>query len=751
MTIKLASRGKVAPIIRMSMVTLILFAGILLAGCAGSKSSAAVVSQGATNTTPIKSGNADSAVLTDLHGTTEVETGDGQWTPAQSGQILKSGQHLRTGALSNATLIFYDSSRLALGAEAEITLDVINAQTTGVRVVQMTQVSGESRHEVARSADPKSQYSVNTPAGSGTATGAQFTMSVLPGQLSQFRVDDGEVSVVNANVTVVAVAGQTTTSLVGQPPTEPTLRISGEGQVMQIGTAGTGGGVVAAPAPVQKNQNGKITLCHATGSATNPYVTITVSMQGATHRHEQHAGDIIPAPAGGCPQSIATVPTLWNIGGQTFQTGASTVIFGNPQVGDWVSFEGYLLPDGSRFADRIVLLNHGPASQFAFIGKVESISAAIWIISSRVVQVNESTVIEAGLKVGDSVQVAGTVAADGIFRAARINRTEGAGSNFRFAGILSSISPDVWIISGIKVTIGVSTTLNGDFAVGNPVAVEGVIKADGTWLATSIDLVTPAGYHFEFTGAVEGLSPWTVSGVSFDVADWTEIDAGIKVGDKVRVAGTINADGRWVAEQIERLDTEHATSFDFFGPVLSMNPWNVRGISLTVDARTTIKGEITLGEMVKVTGWILADGTWLATEIKHTGLHLGQGCFLISGVVQSINGDEIILTDGQTLVRSGDLVVIGDLKEASLVRYQYCVDKDGLGTIVRIVVVYQWAVLPPVAVTGKAVICHIPPGNSGNRHTLEVGQSAVSAHLAHGDTLGPCPADGSGTKPRKDK
>lgn len=98
---------------------------------------------------------------------------------------------------------------------------------------------------------------------------------------------------------------------------------------------------------------------------------------------------------------------------------------------------------------------------------------------------------------------------------------------------------------------------------------------------------------------VESLSPWTVFGVSFDVADWTEIDAGLKVGDKVRVAGTINADGRWVAEQIERLDMEHPTSFDFFGPVISMNPWNVRGISLTVDARTTIKGDIALGERSK--------------------------------------------------------------------------------------------------------------------------------------------------------
>ena len=378
-----------------------------------------------------------------------------------------------------------------------------------------------------------------------------------------------------------------------------------------------------------------------------------------------------------------------------------------------------------------MLLNHSPENQFAFIGKVESISTTAWTISGRVVQVNDSTVIEPGLKVGDSVQVAGRITGDGNFLATRLSRTEGAGSNFRFAGILTSMGTDIWIISGIKVTIGVSTTLNGDFAVGNPVVAEGVIKADGTWLASSIDLVTPEGYHFEFIGVVQSLNPWTVSGVSFDTAAWTEIDANIKVGDKVRVTGTINADGGWVAEQIERLDTEHATSFDFFGPVLSMNPWNVRGITLTVDSRTTIKGDITVGEMVKVTGWILTDGTWLATEIKHTGLHLGQGCFMISSVVQSINGDEIILADGQTILRSADLKVEGDLKEGSLVRYQYCVDKDGVGTIRYIIVVYQFKELPPVS------------GNRQGRHLPHPARQFGEPTYARGWPIGGVGASGA--------
>jgi hypothetical protein len=38
----------------------------------------------------------------------------------------------------------------------------------------------------------------------------------------------------------------------------------------------------------------------------------------------------------------------------------------------------------------------------------------------------------------------------------------------------------------------------------------------------------------------------------------------------------------------------------------------------------------------------------------------------------------------------------------------------------------------------KVEICHVPPGNPGNAHTIEVDGSAIPAHLEHGDTLGAC-------------
>jgi hypothetical protein len=46
---------------------------------------------------------------------------------------------------------------------------------------------------------------------------------------------------------------------------------------------------------------------------------------------------------------------------------------------------------------------------------------------------------------------------------------------------------------------------------------------------------------------------------------------------------------------------------------------------------------------------------------------------------------------------------------------------------------------------GKVDVCHIPPGNSGNAHMINISESAVAAHLAHGDALGPCPNDSVGS------
>lgn len=52
---------------------------------------------------------------------------------------------------------------------------------------------------------------------------------------------------------------------------------------------------------------GKQTLCHATGSAKNPYVQITISNSGVLAGHEGHTGDVILPPGGNCSDKCPNI------------------------------------------------------------------------------------------------------------------------------------------------------------------------------------------------------------------------------------------------------------------------------------------------------------------------------------------------------------------------------------------------------------------------------------------------------------
>jgi hypothetical protein len=103
---------------------------------------------------------------------------------------------------------------------------------------------------------------------------------------------------------LVITAGKTTicqaTSIETNPYTEIAVSVNGlagnghESDIFPVPACG------CPTSPLEITAAGKITICHATSSKTNPYTEITVNVNGL-NGHNKHADDIIPAPAGGCP------------------------------------------------------------------------------------------------------------------------------------------------------------------------------------------------------------------------------------------------------------------------------------------------------------------------------------------------------------------------------------------------------------------------------------------------------------------
>ena len=265
---------------------------------------------------------------------------------------------------------------------------------------------------------------------------------------------------------------------------------------------------------------------------------------------------------------------------------------------------------------------------------------------------------------------------------------------------------------------------------------DGVVEVrneDGSWVPVAGEST------FELVGELEGIDPWIVAGTTLEIRETTQIEEGLEVGGLVRVRGVILEDEIWVAYSIELAEEQTDPIIILIGTVDSVDPWVVNGITLPVTDETDIQGEITPGMIVRVEILLLPDGAWEVLSIAPLGeLTEISGCATVIATVLSVDGNQIQFLGWPSPVTLGDNEENGETISADqIVLAVVCVSDDGQIVIVQIIVLNADDNNDGTSVDGeKVLVCHKP---SKNPHTLSISSSAVPAHLAHGDTLGPCP------------
>ncbi|MCI0549414.1 MAG: DUF5666 domain-containing protein [Anaerolineae bacterium] len=549
-----------------------------------------------------------SAVLEDARGLVEVQDSNGAWNVTRIGQTVQAGQRIRTGRLSSVTLGFYDGSKTSLGPSSELSLDEVDAQKSGARVVVLTQWLGESKHDVAQSSDPASRYEVHTPSGVGTAKGTSFRVFVTVALLVRFDVDEGAVSVTSLDTTVLVVAGQSTVITSGGIPSQPVFRIKGEGTLEKTGSTWRIAG-----------------RTFRTDSDTvfigNPQVGDLVAFEALIVTDGSPILDRVELLVQSPEDRFAFTGTVdvigdaeWTIGGRTVQVDEMTEIDEEIQVGNIVKVKGNILEDGKLQATHIDLIEEDEEGlPFQFVGVVDEIAETEWAISGISVEVNEDTNIETGIAVGDIVRVRGRILRDGTWLARSIQLAEEDERRFVITGTVDSRDP--WMVSGVEFDTDERTEIDDGIELGSRVRVEGRILNDGQWMAEEIELLEEdiEPRRFSFTGVVNSIDPWNVGGVDFTIDEHTVIVGQVLVGDLVHVKGVILPDGTWLAEKIKLIDIDNDDlgCFSFSTAVreahvnqIVLLDWSVVQLGQGIE----VEGEINIATVIIVSGCTQSNG-----------------------------------------------------------------------------------------------------------------------------------------------
>ncbi len=163
---------------------------------------------------PATNANSTAAcVLLAVEGTAEVlPAGSTQWKPAQAGQALQTGDQLRTGARSRATIRL--STLSVMRADELMTMEILPPAASGGQGT----LSLKSGRGYFLSRDKPHEFQLRTPTAVAAIRGTEFNLAVAADGATVLTLLDGEVDLSNERGSLGLTGGEQGTVEAGQAP-----------------------------------------------------------------------------------------------------------------------------------------------------------------------------------------------------------------------------------------------------------------------------------------------------------------------------------------------------------------------------------------------------------------------------------------------------------------------------------------------------------------------------------------------------
>lgn len=193
------------------------------------------------------------ATLAILNTDITAQKGGADFAPALDGELLSSGDVVKSSSNGRAVLTFFDGSTLTVDTGSVVKVTTLNRLDNGGIQLTIEQSLGRTWASVSKLKTPDSKFEIKTPTSTASVRGTAFETIVEQRPdgttVVTFKADDGEVVVtavaggqtsVTANTQVTIAQNQQAPTTAAPIPPSPTLRVTSSAGIGFAVTAPTG-------------------------------------------------------------------------------------------------------------------------------------------------------------------------------------------------------------------------------------------------------------------------------------------------------------------------------------------------------------------------------------------------------------------------------------------------------------------------------------------------------------------------------